>query len=254
MAGRGLTYPDRRVQVGHSHLLRTLHSLDHLLLVLRERGGSGHPGQGPQRPQGVVSAGDGAKPAPPARPGAGMLPVPRGSSVCWHGAHGLTHLLRQERDELGADHVQPLRDLRLAAERQRPQGKRQNCPRPATGAPQAAPSPPPPPPQPQELLLSTKEQKRPGEGRKNQESCFLTPPTPKTRAQHPPPRPKRAPTSSLPGMWSPMQLPAPRVRPPQAPSALGAASCGTTTANCRSLAAGSPGEVLSSQLLLCCNT
>lgn len=44
MLGRGLTYPDGRVQVGHSHLLRSLHSLDHLLLVLwgeKSRAGAG---------------------------------------------------------------------------------------------------------------------------------------------------------------------------------------------------------------------
>lgn len=40
--GRGFTYPDGRVQVGHSHLLRSLHSLDHLLLVLwGEQSGAG---------------------------------------------------------------------------------------------------------------------------------------------------------------------------------------------------------------------
>lgn len=54
-AGRGSTYPDGRVQVGHSHLLRSLHSLDHLLLVLwgHNRAGPGWgrlaPSPGPHR-------------------------------------------------------------------------------------------------------------------------------------------------------------------------------------------------------------
>lgn len=44
--GRGSTYPDGRVQVAHSHLLGTLHRLDHLLLVL---GGERHVGRGGRR-------------------------------------------------------------------------------------------------------------------------------------------------------------------------------------------------------------
>lgn len=50
--GRGLTYPDRRIQVGHSHLLRTLHGLDHLLLVLR-----GESVSAPAMPQPLRRAG-----------------------------------------------------------------------------------------------------------------------------------------------------------------------------------------------------
>lgn len=72
--GRGLTYPDRRVQVGHSHLLRTLHGLDHLLLVLWGEKSASTPGDAPadscseQGCGSLVSSGDGAKPACPARP------------------------------------------------------------------------------------------------------------------------------------------------------------------------------------------
>ena len=149
-----MTYPDRRVQVGHSHLLRTLHGLDHLLLVLRGEKSASAPGDAPadscseQGCGSLVSSGNGAKPAPPARPKvqglsppAGTLPVPRRSSAHPVGARGLTHLLRQERDELGADHIEPLRDLRLAAEeRQCPSGQGAELP-PCQAAPNTAGDP-----------------------------------------------------------------------------------------------------------------
>lgn len=74
--GRGLTYPNRRVQVGHSHLLRTLHGLDHLLLVLRARGASapGHVPAAGRAPaasscQGTVQS----PPSPAQSAGAGVL-------------------------------------------------------------------------------------------------------------------------------------------------------------------------------------
>lgn len=61
--GRGSTYPDGRVQVAHSHLLGTLHRLDHLLLVLG--GGEGGMERGSPQPgvQGLGSA-MGAQPPP----------------------------------------------------------------------------------------------------------------------------------------------------------------------------------------------
>lgn len=129
------------------------------------------------------------------------------------------------------------------------QGTGQSCPAtamppetpfPAMGAPQAGRCPPLPP-------VAT----RAAAG------CWRLSP----RAQHPPPHtesPRMAPASSLPGTRSPMawratpeQAPSPQVRPRKAPRRLLPAP--------RPLIAslppaGSPGEVLSLQLLFSCNT
>lgn len=64
-AGRGLTYPDGRVQVGHSHLLRSLHSLDHLLLVLwGEKSGAGAGSFLPLGPKGALHTWQGPEGSP----------------------------------------------------------------------------------------------------------------------------------------------------------------------------------------------
>ena len=63
-----MTYPDCRVQVGHSHLLRTLHSLDHLLLVLPGAKGASALGDAAEPGRGrLVSSGNGQSQRPPAR-------------------------------------------------------------------------------------------------------------------------------------------------------------------------------------------
>lgn len=70
--GRGLTYPDGRVQVGHSHLLRSLHSLDHLLLVLwGEKSGAGQAPFFPWAPEELCTPGWGPRAHPPPETGTG---------------------------------------------------------------------------------------------------------------------------------------------------------------------------------------
>lgn len=75
VGGRGLTYPDGRVQVGHSHLLRSLHSLDHLLLVLwGEKRGAGQAWAGSLLslgPKGALHTWLGPRAHPPPETGTG---------------------------------------------------------------------------------------------------------------------------------------------------------------------------------------